>query len=84
MKFCENCFQNILNEIKIKLRDFDILEISLNNILNSEILLTDKVLQKLKIKDILEQIDKLEEGNNENLNNISYILFDILDDISVV
>jgi len=84
LKFCENCFQNILNEIKIKLRDFDILEISLNNILNSEILLTDKVLQKLKIKDILEQIDKLEEGNNENLNNISYILFDILDDISVV
>ncbi|KAL6608396.1 ankyrin [Neocallimastix sp. 'constans'] len=82
LSILEHSFQKELNEIQMKLRNFNAFEVSLNNILNNEILLTDNALQKIKIKDVLEQINDLEEGNSQSLKNIPNIYYDIIEDIS--
>ncbi|KAL6632250.1 ankyrin [Neocallimastix sp. 'constans'] len=82
MKIWESSLETELNEIKMKLRNFNSFEVYLNNILDNEILLTDKALRKLKIKDILEQIDDIESGNSEKLMFIPNILFEIINEIS--
>jgi ankyrin repeat protein len=81
-KFCEQILQTELIELQQKLTDFNFFEVSLDNILNSKIILTDKALQKFSLKDLLEQINDIENLNDENLNDIPNIIYDIIDTIS--
>jgi len=81
-KFQKSSLPKKISENQTNLKKMDPFEVSLNVVLNSRIILTDKALQKILKKDILGQIDDLEETNNENFKNIPNIIYDTLENIS--